>query len=63
MAPRRRRPLLLTLCLGAASAAAPAPPPALGPWPVAEASYNVSALDGSDPYVWLVYAVCPRFPP
>lgn len=70
MALCRRRPLLLALlapCLGAASAAAPAPPPQLGPWPVAEASYNVSALDGSDPAVWLVYpacnaTACPRFP-
>ena len=66
---RRRTPLLLLALLARCHASAAPTPPQLGPWPVAQASYNASALDGSDPKMWLVYPVCnnatgacPHFP-
>jgi len=50
--------LALAVLLTPSLARVSAPPSALGPWPVAEASYNVSTLDGTDPSIWLVYPVC-----
>lgn len=57
-------PLLLLLVAPVLCAAAP---PAIGPWPTAQKSYKVPALDGSDPSVWLHFPVCnvsqcPKFP-
>jgi hypothetical protein len=56
--------------LGALSALllrAAAAPPRVGPWPTAQASYKVPALDSTDPSMWVHFPVCnvsdcPKFP-
>lgn len=56
--------------LGALSALllrAAAAPPRVGPWPTAQASYKVPALDSTDPSMWVHWPVCnvsdcPKFP-
>ena len=44
-----------------------AAPPLEGPWPTAQTTYKVAALDSTDPSIWLHYPVCnvsscPKFP-
>lgn len=46
--------LALLLAVGFAVAS----PPVYGPYNVSDKSYNVSAIDHTDPTVWLVYPVC-----
>jgi dienelactone hydrolase len=61
-----RATILAALAVARVAAAVSAPPTA-GPWPTAQASYKVAALDATDPSIWLHYPVCntsscPKFP-
>lgn len=56
--------LLLLLAMARLCAAKP---PVMGPWPTAQTTYKVPALDGTDPSLWLHYPICnvsacPKFP-
>ena len=55
-----------TLLLAVLARLITAAPPVVGPYPVTNANFVASALDGSDPTIWVHYPICnascPKFP-